>query len=162
MKKTPTPKNVDVNDVTATVRTALSKQEKKVQENTTVTKPATKTEKPPKGTPELKTSKSDNTGNTYTYILTSPEQKKAIDLLKFKTKLEKIMTDFFGERLIGVTFTKESYTLTLKDSYEVGDKRRLGRLISDNSGLKQFVRTISYNNEKDTSGQLFKLQSREK
>ena len=162
MKKTPTTKNVDTIDVTATVKTALSKQKQKVVENTTVAKPTTSTEKVPKGTSERKTSKTGDTGHTYTYILTSPEQKKAIDLLKFKTKLKEIMTEFFGEQLISVTFTKESYTLVLKDPYEVGAKRRLGRLISDNSGLKQFVHTISYNNEKDKSGQLFKLQARDK
>ena len=104
-----------------------------------------------------KTVKTVNIGHSYTYILTTPEQRKAIDLLKYKIKLEKIIKDFFGEDLISVSILKDRYTLILNIPYEVGAKRRLGRLISDNSGLKEYVRTIEYNNTKDKSGQLFKM-----
>ncbi len=97
-------------------------------------------------------------GNVYTYILTTKEQRKAIDLIKHKSKLEKIIKGFFGERLLSLTFTKESYTLNIKDEYTIGDKRRLGRLISEGSDLKKFVKKVIYNGNKDTSGQLFRLQ----
>lgn len=106
---------------------------------------------------EADTQKSDDTGFVYTYILSTPEQRKAIDLTQYKTQLQHVITQFFAERLLSVEFQAHSYTLHLRDAYKVADKRRLGRLISENTDLKQYVRKISYNNSQDTSGQLFRL-----
>lgn len=103
--------------------------------------------------------KPDDTTFTYKYVLSTPEQKKAIDLTKYSKKLEEIIKAFFTTELVSVEVRSDSYSLILNESFKVGDKRRLGRLISQNSGLKQYVRTISYNNSKDTSGQLFKLKN---
>ena len=97
-------------------------------------------------------------GNEYTYILTTLEQRKAIDLSKHSTKLKKIIEGFFEDRLLSVTFDKESYTLKLKDDFTIGDKRRLGRLISEGSDLQKFVKKVIYNGNKDTSGQLFRIK----
>jgi len=98
-------------------------------------------------------------GNEYTYILTTIEQRKAIKLKEHKSKLEKIIKGFFGDRLLSVSFTDESYTLNLKDEFSIGDKRRLGRLISEGSGLQKFVKRVIYNGaHKDVSGQLFKIK----
>lgn len=105
-----------------------------------------------------KKSKSDDIGYTYCYVLTTKEQKNAIQLTKHSAKLEKIIRGFFGDRLIAVTFTDDSYTLELKDEYSIGDKRRLGRLISEGSDLQKFVKKVIYNGQKDTSGQLFRIQ----
>ena len=116
-----------------------------------------KTKNPSQTINPLKKSQSDDTGYTYCYILSTLEQRKAIDLTKHKTKLESIIKTFFGDRLISVEFDKESYTLNLKDEYEVSDKRRLGRLISEGSDLKQYVRKVVYNGNQDISGQLFRL-----
>jgi hypothetical protein len=118
----------------------------------------TKTKTPPQTTKSTKQSKSDDTGYTYCYILSTVEQRKAIDLTKHKSKLEKIIKGFFGDRLLSVTFDKESYTLNLKDEYAISDKRRLGRLISEGSDLKQYVHKILYNGNQDTSGQLFRIK----
>lgn len=123
-----------------------------------VAKEEAKTKNPPSTTKSTKQSKSNDRGYSYCYILSTLEQRKAIDLTKHKTKLEKIMKQFFGDRLLSITFDKESYTLTLKDKYEVSDKRRLGRLISEGSDLKQYVHKILYNGNQDTSGQLFRLK----
>lgn len=106
---------------------------------------------------EAKTQKDGDTGFVYTYILSTLEQRKAIDLTKHKTKVEKVITDFFGDRLLSVEFQAHSYTLHLKNEYQAADKRRLGRLISENTDLKQYVHKILYNNSQDTSGQLFRL-----
>ena len=116
------------------------------------------TKLPPKALKTVQLAKSDDINYSYTYILSTLEQRKAIDLLKYKSKLEKIIKDFFGERLLALTVDKESYTLTLKDEYKVSDKRRVGRLISEGSDLKQYVHKILYNGNQDTSGQLFKLK----
>ncbi len=102
--------------------------------------------------------KPDDNVFTYHYILSTPEQREAIDLTKHKAKLQEIITGFFSKRLISLEIQKDGYILTLKDSFPVGDKRMLGRLISTNSGLKQYVRTVSYNNKQDSSGQLFKFK----
>lgn len=106
---------------------------------------------------EADTQKSDDTGFVYTYILSTPQQRELIDLTQYKTQLQHVITQFFGERLLSVEFQAHSYTLHLRDAYKVADKRRLGRLISENTDLKQYVRKISYNNSQDTSGQLFRL-----
>ena len=101
--------------------------------------------------------KSDDTVFTYCYILSTLEQRKALDLTKHKEKMTKTITSFFGDRLISVEIFKDHYLLKLKDAYEVSDKRRLGRLISENCDLKQYVRKVLYNNSKDSSGQLFRI-----
>ncbi|EHP30587.1 hypothetical protein SMGD1_2064 [Sulfurimonas gotlandica GD1] len=116
-----------------------------------------KTKNPPQTTNSQTNAKSDDTGYVYCYILSTLEQRKAIDLTKHKTKLEKIIKEFFGDRLISVLFDQESYTLNLNESFEVAEKRRLGRLISEGSDLKQYVRKVIYNGNQDTSGQLFRL-----
>ena len=118
-----------------------------------------KIKNPPQTTKSTKQSKSDDTGYLYCYILSTLQQRKVIDLTKYKPILEKIIKNFFEERLLSITFDKESYTLNLKDEYEVADKRRLGRLISEGSDLKQFVHKVIYNGNQDTSGQLFRLSS---
>lgn len=128
------------------------------KDTTKVVKEAPKTKNPPQTTKSTKQSKSDDTGYTYCYILSTLEQRKAIDLTKHKSALEKIIKPFFGDRLISVVFDKESYTLTLKDEYQVSDKRRLGRLISEGSDLKKYVHKILYNGNQDISGQLFRLK----
>ncbi len=106
---------------------------------------------------EADTQKSYDTGFIYTYILSTPQQRELIDLTQYKTQLQHVITQFFAERLLSVEFQAHSYTLHLRDAYQVADKRRLGRLISENTDLKQYVRKISYNNSQDTSGQLFRL-----
>jgi len=129
------------------------------QETLKVTPQEPKTANSLTTTKATKKSKPDDTSYTYTYILSTVEQRKAIDLTKHKSKLEKIIESFFGDRLISVLFDKESYTLYLKDEYEVADKRRLGRLISEGSSeLKQHVRKVVYNGNQDTSGQLFRIK----
>jgi len=126
---------------------------------TIVTQQEVKTKKPTPTIAKNKSSKSDDTSYTYTYILGTLEQRKVIDLTKHQAKLEKIIKIFFGNRLLFVEFDKESYTLNLKDEYKVSDKRRLGRLISDGSSeLKQHVHKVIYNGNQDTSGQLFRLK----
>jgi hypothetical protein len=106
---------------------------------------------------EADTQKSDDTGFIYTYILSTPQQRELIDLTQYKTQLQHVIRQFFGDRLFSVEFQAHSYTLHLRDAYQVADKRRLGRLISENTDLKQYVRKILYNNSQDTSGQLFRL-----
>lgn len=128
------------------------------KDTTNTAKEVLKTKKTPQTTNPTKETKSDDTGYTYCYILSTLEQRKAIDLTKHKSTLEKIIKPFFGDRLLSVAFDKESYTLHLKDEYAVSDKRRLGRLISEGSDLKKYVHKILYNGNQDTSGQLFRLK----
>lgn len=119
-------------------------------------------------TPVVETTKLDDKKNltnetfSYTYVLSCATQTKEINLVDYKTSLEKIIKEYLGSRLISLVIDKNSYTLTLNNNYETGDKRRLGRLISQNSGLKQYVRKISYNNAKDVSGQLFVIKKNKK
>ena len=94
----------------------------------------------------------------YTYILSSATQIQAIDLLKYKAPLQTIIKDYFKEKLVKVVIDKISYTITLNTIYTVGEKRRLGRLISQKTDLKKYVRKIAYNNAQDSSGQLFILK----
>ena len=130
-----------------------------IKESLKVAAEAPKISKPPQTTKSTKQSKSDDTGYHYCYILSTLQQRKAIDLTKHKSKLEKIIKSFFGDRLISVEFDESTYSLTLKDQYEVSDKRRLGRLISEGSSeLKLLVRKVIYNGNQDTSGQLFRLK----
>ena len=134
---------------------------KKPQEITSVTIVAPqepKTKIVPSTVKVEKEPQTDDTAYIYCYILTTLQQRKAIELTQHKSKLESIIKEFFGDRLIAVTFTDDSYTLTLKDEYLIGDKRRLGRLISQGSDLQKFVKKIIYNGNQDSSGQLFRLK----
>ena len=107
-----------------------------------------------------KTNVDDNetTKFSYTYILSNTTQIKEINLIDYKDALENIIKEYLGAKLIEIQIDKTSYTLILNVKLEVGDKRRLGRLISQNTDLKKYVRKISYNNSQDTSGQLFVLK----
>ena len=120
--------------------------------------PQTKKEKNTKvDTKKEKIVKPADTVYKYCYILSTIEQRKSLDLTKHKTKLVKTITDFFGEQLFEVVVQKDRYMLSLKDPYEVKDKRRLGRLISEKVELSKYVHKVKYNNEQDTSGQLFRI-----
>lgn len=99
---------------------------------------------------------------SYTYVLSNPTQIKEINLLDYKDALEDIAKTYLQDKLINITIDKSSYTMILNVKLEVGDKRRLGRLISQNTDLKQYVRKISYNNSQDKSGQLFVLKKANK
>lgn len=104
-----------------------------------------------------KVEKADDTVYTYCYILSTLKQREALDLTKHKAKMEKTINGFFEEMLVSVEIFKDRYILKLKEKYEIADKRRLGRLLSEQCGLKQYSRKILYNNNKDTSGQLFRI-----
>ena len=129
-----------------------------MKDTPTVAQQEPKTKNPSETTKGLKKSISDDTSFTYCYVLTTLEQKKAIKLTQHKSKLEKIIQNFFGDRLLELSFTDDSYTLSLLDEFPIGDKRRLGRLISEGSDLQKFVKKVIYNGTKDTSGQLFRIQ----
>lgn len=111
-----------------------------------------------KDTKEVKSAKSDDTSYTYCYILSTQEQREAIDLTKHKTKLTKVVKEFFTTRLLSLEIDKQSYTIKLNEVYTIGDKRKLGRAISTNTDLKKFVRTVEYNGGQDKSGQLFRIK----
>jgi len=134
------------------IKSATNTKDKPI---TTNTQPSSTHPSTPKKT---QTSKSDDKCYTYTYILSTTEQRNKINLSQYKVKLEKICKEFFGPQLKNMQIEKQSYTLVLKEEFTTGDKRRLGRLISQNSGLKQYVNTIIYNGNKDASGQLFRLK----
>lgn len=99
---------------------------------------------------------------SYTYVLSNPTQIKEINLLEYKEPLENIIKEYLQVKLVEVKIEKSSYTMILNVKLEVGDKRRLGRLISQNTDLKKYVRKISYNNSQDKSGQLFVLKKANK
>lgn len=99
---------------------------------------------------------------SYTYVLSNPTQIEEINLLEYKEPLENIIKEYFQVKLVEVKIEKSSYTMILNVKLEVGDKRRLGRLISQNTDLKKYVRKISYNNSQDKSGQLFVLKKANK
>ena len=99
---------------------------------------------------------------SYIYVLSNPTQIKEINLLEYKDALEEIVKTYLQDKLINITIDKSSYTMILNVKLEVGDKRRLGRLISQNTDLKKYVRKISYNNSQDKSGQLFVLKKANK
>lgn len=126
-------------------------------------KKSTLTSKTPIPTVE-KTKVDDNetTQFSYTYVLSNPTQIKEINLLDYKDALEEIAKTYLQDKLINITIDKSSYTIILNVKLEVGDKRRLGRLISQNTDLKKYVRKISYNNSQDKSGQLFVLKKANK
>lgn len=98
----------------------------------------------------------------YTYSLSNPIQIKEINLLDYKDSLQTVIKSYLDTKLIELHIDKSSYTLTLNKRFEVGEKRRLGRLISDNTELKKYVKKISYNNSQDKSGQLFVLKEIDK
>lgn len=104
----------------------------------------------------------ENTQFSYTYVLSNATQEKEINLLDYKDAIEDIAKTYLHDKLINIIIDKTSYTLVLKSNFEVGEKRRLGRLISQNTELKQYVKKIAYNNSKDKSGQLFILKTLKK
>jgi hypothetical protein len=114
--------------------------------------------------PVEKTKVDDNetTQFSYTYVLSNPTQIKEINLLDYKDALEEIVKTYLQDKLINISIDKSSYTMLLNSPLGVGDKRRLGRLISQNTDLKKYVRKISYNNSQDKSGQLFVLKKANK
>jgi hypothetical protein len=122
-----------------------------------VSPPAQNGKKVQRDTKKEKGVKAVDTVYKYCYILSTIEQRKALDLIKHKTKLVKTITEFFGERLIEIIVQKDRYMLTLNESYMVSDKRRLGRLISERVGLSSYSHKVQYNNNQDISGQLFRI-----
>lgn len=113
---------------------------------------------PPVGSeeePPLETIKSDDTIFSYTYILSTQSQKESINLVEYKEQLEAIATEYLQSQLISIEVETDRYTLTLNSLFTVGQKRRLGKLISTNTNLKDYVKKVAYNNSQDTSGQLF-------
>ena len=126
-------------------------------------KKSTPLNKTPIPTPvKTKVDDKENTQFSYTYVLSNATQIKEINLLDYKDALEDIAKTYLHDKLINITIDKTSYTLILKSNFEVGEKRRLGRLISQNTDLKKYVRKISYNNSQDKSGQLFVLKKANK
>ena len=113
---------------------------------------------PSQTTKETKQEEPNNSSYTYCYTLVTPEQKKVIDLTSSKAKIEKLFKDYFKERLISIIVEKHNYTLELKDSYEVGEKRMLGKSIGAIDNLKSHAKKVYYNNNQDFSTQLFKLK----
>lgn len=114
---------------------------------------------------EIQKTNVDDNKNTiflYTYILSNPTQIKEINLLDYKDSLETVIKSYLDNKLIDLQIDKSSYILNLNTKLEVGAKRRLGRLISQNTELKKYVRKISYNNSQDKSGQLFVLKETKK
>lgn len=126
-------------------------------------KKSTPTNKTPSPTPvKTKVDDKENTQFSYTYVLSNATQEKEINLLDYKDAIEDIAKTYLHDKLINITIDKTSYTLVLNSNYEVGEKRRLGRLISQNTDLKKYVKKISYNNSQDKSGQLFILKTSKK
>lgn len=111
---------------------------------------------------ETKVDDNEITQFSYTYVLSNPTQIKEINLLDYKDALEDIVKTYLQDKLISIAIDKSSYILVLNVKLEVGDKRRLGRLISQNTDLKKYVRKISYNNSQDKSGQLFVVKKANK
>lgn len=97
---------------------------------------------------------------SYTYVLSNVNQLKEINLLEYKESIELIAKTYLLNKLLEITIEKTSYTLILNSNFEVGEKRRLGRLISQNTNLKKYVKKVSYNNSQDKSGQLFVLKNK--
>ncbi len=126
-------------------------------------KKSTPLNKTPIPTPvKTKVDDKENTQFSYTYVLSNATQIKEINLLDYKDALEDIAKTYLHDKLINITIDKTSYTMLLKSNFEVGEKRRLGRLISQNTDLKKYVKKISYNNSQDKSGQLFILKTKSK
>lgn len=126
-------------------------------------KKSTPLNKTPIPTPvKTKVDDKENSQFSYTYVLSNATQEKEINLLDYKDALEDIAKTYLHDKLINITIDKTSYTLVLNSNFEVGEKRRLGRLISQNTDLKKYVKKISYNNSQDKSGQLFILKTSKK
>ena len=140
------------------VDTSLSSKEQEILATSKAAKPAISTAKPPKGTPESKKSKSGDAGYVYRYILSTKEQREKINLLKSKSKLEKLFKSYFDKRLLSVKIEADSYTLSLTDEFKVGEKRMLGRQVGAIDDMKKHAKIIYYNNGQDHSSQLFKLK----
>jgi len=140
------------------IDTYLSTKEQEVLANSKAVKPVILKSKPSKGTTELKTSKPDDARHVYRYVLSTKNQREAIDLLKSKMKLEKLFSSYFGSRLITVSITSDSYTLSLTDEFKVGEKRMLGRQVGLIDDMKRHAKKVYYNNAQDFSTQLFKLK----
>ena len=121
-------------------------------------KPTTSTQKPDKGVPETKKSETGDTRYVYCYVLGTKKQREAIDLLKSKSKLEKLFKHYFGKRLLSVVINTDSYTLSLTDEFKVGEKRMLGRSVGGIDDMKSHANKVYYNNGQDFSTQLFKLK----
>lgn len=143
------------------IDTTLSSKEQEVLATSKPTKPAISTAKPPKGTPELKTSKPDDAGHHYHYVLCTKKQRDEIDLLKSKSKLEKLFQSYFNKRLLSVKIDKGSYSFSLTDEFKVGEKRMLGRQVGAIDNLRSHAKIVYYNNGADHSTQLFQ-QKKEK
>lgn len=76
----------------------------------------------------------------YHYELRTLKQKKHINLLDYKKVLDAIFFDFFKDDLVNAVVIKDGYILKLKTEFKNGATRSLGRKISLESGLKQFVK----------------------
>ena len=123
-----------------------------------ISQPKDKKDTKASSTEKGKVVKVDDKVYTYCYILSTMEQRKALDLTKrHKVKLEQVIKTFFTTRLVSITILKDRYILKLREYYELGDKRRLGRLISQECDLASYVHKVKYNNAQDTSGQLFRI-----
>lgn len=92
----------------------------------------------------------------YCYTLCTEHQRKNINLLEYKAKLQAIFKEFFKEKYKSSIIKPDKYILKLNSDFTIGEKRMLGREISEKSGLSDFVYRFAYNNETDKSGQLFK------
>ena len=58
---------------------------------------------------------------------------------------------------VSVEVYPDHYYLVLSEPFSIAQKRRLGRLISEECNFRAYVHKVIYNNAQDTSGQLFRL-----
>lgn len=128
-----------------------------VEEGTKVSQEKVKKKETSKAKEKSLLPPSKDTEYSYCYILSTAEQRKALDLTKHKVKLEKTIKEYFAEQLVSLKIYKDHYHLVLNETYTVAQKRRLGRLISEKCDLQSYVYKVSYNNDKDSSGQLFRI-----
>ena len=110
-----------------------------------------------KGVKKSLESKNNDSVYSYCYILSTQEQRKALDLTKHKVKLQKTIKNYFSEQLLSVEVYPDHYYLVLSEPFTIAQKRRLGRLISEQCNFRAYVHKVIYNNAQDTSGQLFRL-----
>ena len=101
---------------------------------------------------------SDERVYTYCYILCTEEQRKSINLIEYKYKLQKLFKEFFDAKYVSSSIKKDRYILKLNESFKIGEKRQLGRLISETTDLNKHVYRFKYNNQRDRTGQLFRIQ----
>lgn len=111
----------------------------------------------PKGVKKENEKQSDDIRYSYCYILSTVAQRKALDLTKHKAKLQKTIKSYFSEQLVSVEVYPDHYYLVLSEPFSIAQKRRLGRLISEECNFRAYVHKVIYNNAQDTSGQLFRL-----